>query len=121
MSRILVVDDDSSIINFLRLFLNDAGYDVTDAADGIAGFAQAISQTPDLIILDMNMPGKTGWEVLHDLKLNPATENIPVIALTAETTSDDRDQAYDAGCDAFVDKPVDPDHLMSRIKSFLPD
>jgi CheY-like chemotaxis protein len=89
------------------------------AEDGEAGCAKAIAENPDLILMDLDLPVVDGWEASRRLKNNPATHDIPIIALTAHAMSGSREKALAAGCDEFDTKPVDFDRLMQKINSLL--
>lgn len=120
MTRILYVEDNDDNVYMLKLrfeFLD--GFEVLVADDGEAGCAKAIAEKPDLILLDLDLPMVDGWEASRRLKSNPATRNIPIIALTAHAMSGAREKALAAGCDEFDTKPVDFDQLMQKINRLL--
>ncbi len=119
MVKILLIEDETILLELSEHVLSNEGYDIISAADGEAGVALAKSEIPDLIITDMSMPKMTGWEVLEVLKNNPTTRDIPVIALSAHTTADDRAAGFDAGVSAYVEKPVDMARLKKRIAEIL--
>jgi CheY-like chemotaxis protein len=99
--------------------LTKAGYAVASAADGTEGLAKVKAAKPDLILMDMSMPGMSGFEAIRRLKADPATKTIPVVALTGATTAADRDEAYEAGCDAYEAKPVNIERLLARMKELI--
>lgn len=114
---ILVVDDDLSMCELLRIHLSSAGYDVTTAADGIeAGYA-VLKSPPDLIITDVNMPNMNGYEFVAALKSEPSLRAIPVVFLTL---MDDFDLGKQLGAVGYVTKPVRADKLLSIIAEHLP-
>ncbi len=119
MTKILVIDDDEIVRDILRAQFEGRAYHVIDADDGDSGVAQARAEKPDLMVLDMNLPGMTGFEVLPILRTHPETRKIPVIALTAHDGPDDRDAAYDAGCDRYVSKPVDAQRLFKAVDDLI--
>lgn len=119
MSEILVVDDDVLIRGLLRSLLEQKGHQVFEAENGDAAVEFARSDIPDLIILDMNMPGMTGWEVIPLIRSHPKTKRIPIIALTADTTSGSHDEAHLAGCDKYVTKPIDADRLFAALDGYI--
>ena len=100
------MDEDEFVVEYLRTHLEDWGYDVVDASSGRLALDLAASQTPNLIIMDINMPGLTGYEAIAELKGNSATAGIPILALTANKTAEDRDQAYEMGCEGYISKPI---------------
>jgi CheY-like chemotaxis protein len=89
------------------------------AVDGQQAIAMAGSENPDIILMDMSLPVIDGWEATRRVKADPATQAIPVIALTAHAMAEDEKKARDAGCDDFDTKPVDIQRLMGKIKSLL--
>jgi len=100
-----------------RLIRN--GYEVLIAIDGGEGLAKARAESPDLILMDMSLPGLDGWEATRQLKAEPETRGIPVIALTAHAMTGDRQKALSAGCDDFDTKPVELPRLLTKIQALL--
>jgi CheY-like chemotaxis protein len=92
---------------------------VVCAVDGAQGLELARSETPGLILMDMSLPGIDGWEASRQLKADPATSNIPIIALTAHAMSNDRERAIEAGCDDYDTKPVELPRLLEKIDALL--
>ena len=119
MAEILVIDDDDLILEMLSVLLGDAGHEVRTAADGEAGFAEAVRRPPALVILDMNMPKMDGYTLAKRLRENPATRRAKLLALTAQAQSSQYDDAYAAGCDGFIAKPVDAARLYEKLKALL--
>lgn len=119
MSTVLIVEDETFTVELLSVVLKKAGHTVAVANDGAEGVAATRKLRPDLVIMDMGMPTMTGWEAIRTLKADPATRTIPIIALTAATTAEDRDEAYRAGCDAYEAKPIDIARLQERIAEFI--
>jgi len=120
MAKILVIDDDAEFLEMLRVLLEKrAGHQAMLSADGQEGLEKAIESPPDLAILDVMMPGVTGYEICRALRANPATEEIPIIILTARGQPVDRQAALDAGADDFMSKPVTMDELMEKINKLL--
>jgi two-component system cell cycle response regulator DivK len=120
VTRILYVEDNDDNVYMLKLrfeLLDD--FELLVAADGDAGCAKAIAENPNLILMDLDLPVVDGWEASRRLKNNPATRDIPIIALTAHAMSGSREKALAAGCDEFDTKPVDFDRLMQKINSLL--
>ncbi len=116
MTKILIAEDDEDSLDMLSRRLKLQGFDVVTAATGSDAIAVAVSEKPDVVVMDLNMPDMTGWEATRKIKADPATKAIPVIALSAHATSGDHDEAHEAGCDAFETKPVDLNRLLKRIK-----
>jgi len=112
--RILVVDDDERIINFLRSKLKASGYEVFTASNGVEGLEQAQAQEPDLIVLDLLMPKMDGLDMLKKLRSFSA---VPVIILTAKGADTDRIKGLQLGADDYLPKPFNPDELVARIEA----
>ncbi|MHC2087290.1 response regulator [Methylobacterium sp. WCS2018Hpa-22] len=118
MKTILIVEDGPLNRDLLTQLLED-DYALLIAVDGGAGVAMAASHIPDLILMDLSLPVIDGWEATRRIKANPATGNIPVIAITANAMSGDEDKAKMAGCDDFMTKPVDEDLLFAKLHQWL--
>ena len=119
MSKILLVEDNEMNRDMLSRRLLRNGYEVVLAVDGGEGVAMARAQSPDLILMDMSLPVLDGWEATRQLKSEPKTREIPVIALTAHAMSGDRQKALSAGCDDFDTKPVERPRLLTKIQALL--
>ena len=119
MSKILLVEDNEMSRDMLSRRLERRGYQVIIAVDGQAGVALARSHAPDLILMDMSLPGLDGWEATRQLKAALQTRAIPIIALTAHAMSGDREQALEAGCDDYDSKPVEFARLLGKIQALL--
>lgn len=119
MTKILVIDDDKIVRDILRAQFEGRAYRVIEAEDGAAAADLARSEAPNLIVLDMSLPGMTGFELLPVLKSHPATRDIPVIALTSHDTPAARDEAHDAGCDRYVTKPIDAKRLFEAVDALI--
>jgi two-component system cell cycle response regulator DivK len=116
VTRILYIEDNDDNVYLVRMWLDMlGGYELLVAEDAATGFAKAASERPDVILMDLNLPGMDGWEATRRLKADPATAAIPVIALTAHAMLGDREKALAAGCDDFDTKPVDFDRLLAKI------
>lgn len=119
MAKILLVEDNEMNRDMLMRRLERRGFEVVYAVDGAEGVDMAVSQQPDVILMDINLPIFDGWEATRRIKQNDATRHIPVIALTAHAMSSDRDKALAAGCDDFDTKPVDFVRLMEKLDAQL--
>ena len=119
VAKILIVDDDEMNRDMLSRRLERKGYQVLTAVDGGAGVEMAVSDAPDLILMDMSLPVLNGWEATRQIKANPQTRAIPVIALTAHATESDRENALDAGCDDYDTKPIELPRLLEKIETLL--
>lgn len=119
MPKILLVEDNEMNRDMLSRRLSRNGFEIAIAVDGQQGVDMAVSEHPDLILMDMSLPVMDGWEATRHVKGNPATQAIPVIALTAHAMAADKDKAMAAGCDDFDTKPVDLPRLLGKIRSLL--
>jgi two-component system, cell cycle response regulator DivK len=119
MPRILLVEDNEMNRDMLSRRLQRKEYDVIIALDGDAGVKMAVTERPDLILMDMSLPVLDGWEATRRLKGLPETALIPVIALTAHAMAGDRDKALEAGCDDYDAKPIDFERLLGKMQALL--
>jgi two-component system cell cycle response regulator DivK len=119
MAKILLVEDNEMNRDMLSRRLQRRGHEVLVAADGADGVAKARAEIPGLILMDMSLPIVDGWEATRQLKSDPATSAIPIIALTAHAMSEDRERAISAGCDDYDTKPVEFPRLIGKIDALL--
>jgi two-component system, cell cycle response regulator DivK len=119
MARILLVEDNELNRDMLSRRLERLGYEVMLALDGQDALQRAASSTPDLVLMDMDLPVLSGWEATRVLKERAETSSVPVIALTAHALTEDRDRALEAGCDAYQSKPVDFSELVNKMEELL--
>lgn len=117
--HILIVDDYADALDIWAIYLRSMGYQVSTAADGLTAVAKAEELLPDLIVLDLELPGLTGFEAAKHLRANPDTALIPLIAATGYSHARQLDMARQCGFDAVVVKPCDPDHLVQEIDRLL--
>ena len=118
--KILYVEDNDDNVYMLKNRLSRAGFTVIVAIDGTQGLTMATSEQPDLILMDLTLPDIRGEEATQRIKADPATKQIPVIALTAHAMTGDREKALAAGCDDFDTKPVEMSRLLEKIKALQP-
>jgi CheY-like chemotaxis protein len=114
--KILYVEDNEDNVFMLKNRLARAGHTVVVATDGAQGVALALSEQPDMILMDLSLPVLDGWQATRQIKASPGTRHIPVIALTAHAMAGDREKALSAGCDDFDTKPVELPRLLAKIK-----
>lgn len=119
MAKILLVEDNEMNRDMLSRRLVRNGHEVVIAIDGQQGVNMALSELPDLILMDMSLPVIDGWEATRQVRANDATRKIPVIALTAHAMSGDREKAMEAGCDDYDTKPVEITRLLGKMTALL--
>lgn len=119
MQKILLVEDNEMNRDMLSRRLIRSGYEVVIAIDGQQGAEMALSEQPDLILMDMSLPVIDGWETTRRVKANHATRGIPVIALTAHAMAGDREKAIEVGCEDYDTKPVEITRLLGKIAALL--
>ena len=119
MALILVVEDDEANQELVTRFLRRNGHQVLLAADGMTGVRTTVERVPDLILMDLSLPGLDGWEAARLIKSRPATKHVPIIALTAHKSSEDVNMALGAGIDAYETKPVVYQRLMRKIATLV--
>ena len=117
--RVLVIDDEAPIRLLCRVNLEAEGMEVLEASDGPAGLEQARNHTPDVILLDVMMPGLDGWRVAEELLDDPTTEDIPIVFLTARAELRDRARGIDLGGVDYVTKPFNPVELAPLVRGLL--
>jgi two-component system, cell cycle response regulator DivK len=117
-TRVLIVEDFADNRDLLTEYLTFRGFTVDSAADGAAAIAKARRDLPDVILMDLRMPGLDGWEATRQLKADPATAKVPVVAVTAHALRPEVESARDAGCDAVVAKPFDIVALADALEVF---
>ena len=117
MTRILYIEDNDDNVYMLKLrFELLDSFEIIVAENGETGCAMALSEQPDIIIMDLDMPVVDGWEATRRLRSNPTTKTIPIIALSAHAMSGAREKALGVGCDEFYTKPVDFDQLINKVQ-----
>jgi len=117
--RILVVEDQDDNRQILRDLLTNADFEVIEAVDGEAGLAAAAANRPDLILMDIQLPGIDGYEATRRLKADAALHAIPIIVVTSYALAGDDDKARAAGCDAYICKPYSPRQLLAKVREYL--
>jgi two-component system, cell cycle response regulator DivK len=119
-TRILVVEDQADNRRILRDLLNSVGYEILEAVTGDEAVTVAAMQHPDLILMDIQLPGIDGYEATRRIKADSALRHIPIIAVTSYALSGDDARALAAGCDAYVAKPFSPRALLAKVREYLP-
>jgi two-component system cell cycle response regulator DivK len=119
-NRILIVEDNEENRQILRDLLHHAGLDFVEAWGGEAAVAMAKADRPELILMDIGLPGIDGYEATRRIRSDPSSGSVPIIAVTAHSLAGDEAKALEAGCDAYVAKPYSPRQLLKKIREFLP-
>ena len=119
MSKVLLVEDNEMNRDMLSRRLTKKGYNVVMAVNGQIGVEMSISESPEIILMDMSLPVMDGWTASSHIKANDSTKHIPIIALTAHAMSEDRDKAIAAGCDEYDTKPIDLKRLLGIMDKLL--
>jgi two-component system, cell cycle response regulator DivK len=117
--RILVIEDQEDNRRILRDLLTSADFEVIEAEDGEAGLAAATAQRPDLILMDIQLPGIDGYEATRRLKTDSMLRAVPIVAVTSYGLAEDADKARAAGCDAYIPKPYSPRQLLAKVREYL--
>jgi two-component system cell cycle response regulator DivK len=119
--RILVIEDTEDNRQIIRDLLSSVGYELIEAADGVAGVALAQKERPDLILMDIQLPEIDGYEATRRIRAVPELAKVPIIAVTSYALSGDEAKTREAGCDGYVAKPFSPRQLLAKIREFLPE
>jgi DNA-binding response OmpR family regulator len=118
-ARVLIVDDESAIRLVCQLNLDSVGFQTLEAADGETALALARTEHPDLILLDVMLPGLDGWGVAEQLAASPETREIPILFLSARSDRTDEERGHEAGGLGYITKPFDPEELIDRVRDVL--
>ena len=119
MAKLLYVEDNEMNRDMLSRRLERKGFSIVMAEDGKKGVDMSLSETPDLILMDLSLPIMDGWEATSTIKANPETKDIPIIVLTAHAMAGDREKALEAGADEYDTKPIEFKRLLGKIKDFI--
>jgi len=117
--RILLIEDNEQNRYLATFLLEKSGFEVTSAPDGPQGIALAVREPFDLILLDILLPLMDGYAVAGELRRNPALASVPIVAVTSYAMAGDRDKALAAGCDGYIEKPINPDTFVAEVGRFL--
>jgi two-component system cell cycle response regulator DivK len=118
-ARILYIEDDPGNRMLVRRILEAEGYSITEATDGPAGLEIAAQMQPDLILLDINLPEMDGYDLAQRFRDTPGLQQVPILAVTANVMKGDRERTLEAGCDGYIQKPIDVDQLPEQVKIVL--
>jgi len=119
MIKIVLIEDDEPSQYFYGMVLQRAGYAVLPARFGKAGVRMVRDELPGLVVVDLGLPEMDGLEVIRSLKTDPATRDIPVVVVTVHVFDRDREAAFEAGCDEFLEKPLPPSELLAAVERTL--
>ncbi len=119
MKKILVVEDNGNNLYMIKFILEKNGYNVVQAKNGLEGVNLAKTCQPNLIIMDIQLPVLDGYEATRRIKANISTNHIPIIAVTSYAMSGDRAKTIEAGCDGYIEKPIEPETFIKEIRQFL--
>lgn len=119
--KILVIEDNEQNLYLVTFILEKNGFNVVAARDGRDGIDKACSETPDLILLDIQLPLMDGYEVARQLRQIEAVKDTPIIAVTSYAMVGDREKSLHAGCSGYMEKPINPVTFMDQIRKYLPD
>lgn len=117
--KILIVDDEPDIVTMVQMRLEAGGYEVISACDGNSGYSKARSENPDLIILDVMLPGMDGYKICRLLKFDQKYKRIPIIMLTAKGGKEDQELSRQVGADLFLNKPPELKELLAKVNELL--
>ncbi|KAF0158585.1 MAG: response regulator receiver [Syntrophaceae bacterium] len=117
--KILVIEDNEQNLYLVRFILEQSGYEVFAAPDGQSGIETAVSLKPDLILLDIQLPVMDGYAVARNLRQNPGLAGTSIVAVTSYAMPGDREKTIEAGCNGYIEKPIDPDTFMAKVEQHL--
>ena len=118
--KILVIEDNEQNLYLVRYILEQKNYEVFAAQDGKSGIEMAASLKPAIILLDIQLPGMDGYAVARNLRKNPDLAETPIVAVTSYAMQGDREKVMEAGCNGYIEKPIDPDTFVAKIEQHLP-
>ncbi len=118
-TKILIVEDNEQNLYLSTFLLGKQGYEVIQARNGQEGLNVAAAERPELILLDIQLPVMDGYEVARRLKESPNTRSIPIVAVTSYAMAGDREAILHAGCEGYIEKPIDPDRFVEQVRGFL--
>lgn len=119
MAKILIIEDNEQNLYLETFILQKNGHEIIQARNGERGVALALQIVPDLILLDIQLPGMDGYTVAEELRKNPEITDIPIIAVTSYAMAGDRERILEAGCTSYIEKPINPDTFHLEITQFL--
>jgi CheY-like chemotaxis protein len=118
-NKILVIEDNEQNMYLVNFILENHGYQVIQALNGVDGISLARQQQPDLILLDIQLPIMDGYTVARELRKNKLLAKVPIVAVTSYAMTGDRENALEAGCTGYIEKPIDPDTFIPQVEQYL--
>jgi two-component system, cell cycle response regulator DivK len=118
--KILIIEDNEQNLYLIKYILEKHGYETLSATDGQKGISLAVTDKPDLILLDIQLPLMDGYAVARKLHLNPDLGKIPIVAVTSYAMPGDRNKVLESGCNGYIEKPINPDTFVSQVEQHLP-
>jgi two-component system, cell cycle response regulator DivK len=119
MAKILIIEDNQQNLYLTTFILQKHGHEIVQARNGEQGIALAVQTRPDLVLLDIQLPGMDGYTVAEELRKDPASASIPIIAVTSYAMAGDRERILEAGCTDYIEKPINPDTFHAEIAQHL--
>jgi len=119
MKKVLIIEDNETNFYLLRTIIEKIGHQVIEARDGFAGVKLARTERPDLILMDIQLPGLDGYEATKRIRAAEETKDIPIIAITSYAMVGDREKILAAGCTAYIEKPIEPESFIEEIKKYI--
>jgi two-component system, cell cycle response regulator DivK len=119
MSRVMIVEDNQNNMYLISYILKKKGYEIIEATTGEQGVELAIKEKPDLILMDIQLPGIDGLETTKRIRASGADGKTPIIALTSYAMTGDREKALEAGCTGYIEKPINPDTILGEIEKYI--
>ncbi|MEJ5166566.1 MAG: response regulator [Thermoanaerobaculia bacterium] len=119
MAKVLIVEDNESNLYMMRFILLKLGHQIVEARDGLMGLKMAEEEKPDLILMDIQLPLMDGYTLTRKIREREDLKNIPIIAVTSYAMVGDREKAIEAGCTAYVEKPINPEKFIEEVKKYV--
>lgn len=119
MKKVLIVEDNEKNLYLLRFLIEKLGHRVFDAKDGKSGVNRAITEKPDVILMDIQLPVLDGYEATRQIRSEEGFEDVPIIAITSYAMVGDREKTLAAGCTDYIEKPIQPEHFIEKMKKYL--
>lgn len=119
LAKVLIIEDNESNLYMMKFIISKLGHSILEARDGITGLKIAIEEIPDLILMDIQLPLLDGYSVTRKLRENDKLKNIPIIAVTSYAMVGDREKSLEAGCTAYIEKPINPEIFIKEVQKYV--